>query len=470
MRTRPRAARIAAAAALALTTVAGALPAQAASRTVGETREPHEKFAFESFTTSSRTTDYAHRAVDLAGVLVHAGTNEPVADAEVDLFADFVFSTWNPWGDHLPPDWSRRVGLGTVRTDAHGRFALPRAVIDHKGLTSDDLYLFTGTVELSAVYDADDDEQTAPDARSALTLRTKREQTHLTVETDRPRVHVGDSFTITGKVSVPAGFGPPTGTPVLFRFYYENIHTARTTADDDGYFKLKYKVKAGDGGFVAFTAPRDLYLAGDSKPVPTEVPVPEWIDAITATTDRNRQATVTGHMTDCPSPRPRRVALRFAKEGSRAWRTVATVTPTAGGWLKARHQGGNGRYQWKHAETDHCSEAASATAAVHRTETRLPGFHGTPQRPREGRSLVLTGTLQQHLNSGWKTYARRPVEIWYRPAGSRTWARKAVVTTDSRGTYRKTFTAGKDGWWKAVHVGDGTHYSTTSATDWIDVR
>ncbi|MGW5449326.1 hypothetical protein [Streptomyces asiaticus] len=123
--------RLAATAALLL--AAGALSAPAASAKPTDA-SPGDAYVL-NVSTNPTSTDYDNRRVDVTGTVTKAdGTpapNFPVTVQEVVLF-----TTWNPWGDPIDPNYYEPRDLGTPVTDANGKFTIPDVDIDHVGGSS----------------------------------------------------------------------------------------------------------------------------------------------------------------------------------------------------------------------------------------------------------------------------------------------------------------------------------------------
>ncbi|MBM9504216.1 hypothetical protein [Actinacidiphila acididurans] len=463
MKPRPFTIRIATAVSLAAAaTGVAALPAHA---TDGPPPQPYTL----TVSADPAATDYGHRTVDVSGVLTRAdGT--PVANASVDVTESVLFATWNPWGDPIPPtEASESHALGPVTTDENGRFTLPGTVIAHFGNGS--MLGALATVDIDAQWDPDGNPDTYDSVYGYTEVRTPGVQTGVSAKVDRTRVHKGDVLTVTGTVSVPAGHGSPAGTQVFLRAFWEDEWSARATADATGHYTIKYPVRGYDQDFEVITAPQDLYLTGADASLPVHNPVGITYSNLSATVDRNGVATVQGRLNQgCYQYHKEKVNLQFAKKGEKVWHTVATAVNDADGWLKATYKGGNGLYRWSHPESDNCVLYSSASRTVYRTMERIAGFRATPQPVRKGQPLRLSGTLQYLDGSVWRNRGTHPVEIWYRPTSVSTWVRKAVVQSNTKGYFQKTVTAGADGWWRAVQVGDATTYTSVSPSGWVDVR
>lgn len=277
---RTRAARLTAAATLALTTFAlgapaahgstadqGSIAERASTAARAKVDEPTAAYRV-ALTSSAATTDFAHRTTDLSGTVTRAdGT--PVADAPVNLSKTVLYDTWNPWGDPIDPTERETLDLGAVRTDAQGRFALAGVRAD-RWLDQGSVYVFPRhQVQFEASYDPgppDDNEIYF----GADTLGVRPVASALTYKVNRTKVRAGDTLVVTGKVTWPAGHGPVAGTRVLLRTYFESAYNAQATTDARGNFEVRAKIRDYDNEFVLFSAPKDYYIAGASKELPVK--------------------------------------------------------------------------------------------------------------------------------------------------------------------------------------------------------
>ncbi|GII04617.1 lysozyme [Planobispora takensis] len=117
------------------------------------------------------------------------------------------------------------------------------------------------------------------------------------------------------------------------------------------------------------------------------------------------------------------------------------------------------------------STGAVTPAPAAKAETRVSLVNTGPDRIKRGRKMTLVGTLSQYTATGTRTgAAKQRVTIRFRPRGSAAWRTAGTATTTATGTFRKTFTAGKDGSWQAVYAGDSKRLATRSATGYVDVR
>ncbi|QOV40587.1 acyl carrier protein [Streptomyces ferrugineus] len=216
---------------------------------------------------STATTDYTHRTVDLTGTLTRTdGT--PVAGAPVRLEESVLFDTWNPWGDPIDPtEWETR-GLGTVHTDAEGHFTLEDVPADRVESTPSPYLFPRHEVMFRAVYDTDPTDFHM--AFADTTVKVRPVTSALAYRVNKTTVREGDTLVVKGRISWPAGHGPIAGTRVFLRTYYESSYNARTTTDARGNFTVRARIRDYDNEFVIFSAPKDYYVAGASKDLPVK--------------------------------------------------------------------------------------------------------------------------------------------------------------------------------------------------------
>ncbi|GHE40763.1 hypothetical protein GCM10018785_07860 [Streptomyces longispororuber] len=261
-------ARSAAVAALALAVLGIGVPAAHGTDNAPAPGGPPPAPFTVTLSSNTPTTDYGHRAVDLSGTVARAdGT--PLAGAPVKLLKSVMYTTWNPWGDPIDPVERETLALGTVRTDAEGRFSLADVPAD-RWQDEPSTFLFPRhEVEFQASYDPGD-----PDDNEIFfadtTVAAEPVTSTISYKVNKTKVRAGDTLVVTGKVSWPAGHGPVAGTRVLLRTYYESAYNAKTTTDARGNFTVRAKIRDYDNAFVVFSAPKDYYIAGASKHLPVK--------------------------------------------------------------------------------------------------------------------------------------------------------------------------------------------------------
>ncbi|MFJ2888721.1 MULTISPECIES: acyl carrier protein [unclassified Streptomyces] len=253
--------RLAATAALLL--AAGALSAPAASAAPSDAA-PGDAYVL-TVTTNPASTNYQERHVDVTGTVTKAdGT--PAANIPVTLQEVVQFTTWNPWGDPIDPNYYEPRDLGKPVTDANGKFTVPDVDIDHEGGSS--LLNVQRAVHITALYDEDGDLNTPQDGYFAeTTVATKARTSTVSYSVNKKKVKAGDILTVQGKVTLPQGV-EPQGTEIFLQTYWEQQSHVKVTAEDDGFFVLSVRVSSYDDTFVLRTAPTDLYVAGATQKLP----------------------------------------------------------------------------------------------------------------------------------------------------------------------------------------------------------
>ncbi|WP_413098522.1 acyl carrier protein [Streptomyces sp. Inha503] len=253
--------RLAATAALLL--AAGALSAPAASAKPSDA-SPGDAYVL-TVSTNPTSTDYDNRTVDVTGTVTKAdGT--PAANIPVTVQEVVRFTTWNPWGDPIDPNYYEPRDLGTPVTDTNGKFTIPDVDIDH--VSGSSLLNVQHGVQITALYDEDGDLNTPQDSHYAdTTVAANAKPTSVSYRVNRKKVKAGDVLIVQGKVSLPQG-AEPGSTEVFLQTYWENEYRVKTTVKDDGFFVLSVRVSREDDTFVLRTAPTDLYVAGTDQPLP----------------------------------------------------------------------------------------------------------------------------------------------------------------------------------------------------------
>jgi hypothetical protein len=87
-----------------------------------------------------------------------------------------------------------------------------------------------------------------------------------------------------------------------------------------------------------------------------------------------------------------------------------------------------------------------------------------------GRTVTVTGTLQEYRSGAWRAFTRRHVELWFLAKGAKTWSRVTSGSTDTHGRATLHGKAAKDGRWLLQYWGDATHFDSGGTSDYVDVR
>ncbi|MEU6803706.1 acyl carrier protein [Streptomyces neyagawaensis] len=262
--------RLVATAALALT--AGALSAPAAAAKPSGAA-PGDAYVL-NVSTNPTSTGYDKRRVDVTGTVTKAdGT--PAPHIPVTVQEVVRFTTWNPWGDPIDPNYYEPRDLGKPVTDANGKFTIRNVNIDH--MSGSSLLNVQRDVDITALYDEDGDLNTPQDGYYADTsVTTKAKTSSVSYKVNKKKVKAGDILTVQGKVTLPKGV-EPGGQEVFLQTNWESEYDVRTTTEDDGFFVMSVRVSGYDDTFALRTAPRDFYVAGAHKRLPitnTSLPRP----------------------------------------------------------------------------------------------------------------------------------------------------------------------------------------------------
>lgn len=95
-----------------------------------------------------------------------------------------------------------------------------------------------------------------------------------------------------------------------------------------------------------------------------------------------------------------------------------------------------------------------------------------PEPVAKGRTITTTGKLtradwQSHT---YKGFAKQPVKLQFKKAGSSTYTTVKTVYSDSYGNVKATATAAYDGYWRLSFAGTTTTASVNATGDYVDVK
>ncbi|MEV0584181.1 hypothetical protein [Nonomuraea sp. NPDC050310] len=120
----------------------------------------------------------------------------------------------------------------------------------------------------------------------------------------------------------------------------------------------------------------------------------------------------------------------------------------------------------------HGISATGTFSYAARSHTKFGSLNASPEPVRKGRKLTVTGSLlaTNAAGTGYGHLNGARVNILFKPVGKTTWTTMATVTTSGKGVFARSFTASKDGNWKAVYAGATGYVAAGSAADYVDVR
>lgn len=95
-----------------------------------------------------------------------------------------------------------------------------------------------------------------------------------------------------------------------------------------------------------------------------------------------------------------------------------------------------------------------------------------PEPVTKGKTVTATGKLtradwQSHT---YKAFAKQPVKLQFRKAGTSTYTTVRTVYSDASGNVRATGTATYDGYWRFSYAGATTTAPVSATGDYVDVR
>jgi hypothetical protein len=67
-------------------------------------------------------------------------------------------------------------------------------------------------------------------------------------------------------------------------------------------------------------------------------------------------------------------------------------------------------------------------------------------------------------------FSGQSVKIYFAAKGTTSWKYEGTAKTSSTGHFSHTFTAAKDGTWRATYAGNSTYLLVTGSGDYVDVR
>lgn len=163
--------------------------------------------------------------------------------------------------------------------------------------------------------------------------------------------------------------------------------------------------------------------------------------------------------------------LQFSADG-KTWTSVLGGTTDANGRFTVKTPAVRDGY-WR-AVTQESGDgdlpATSGTDYVDvRYRTSITGFNAAPEPIRKGGRLTVSGTLKRDTTA-WKAFSGQSVKIYFKADGATTWTYEGTSKTSSTGHFSHTFTASKDGTWRASYAGNGTYLTVTGSGDHVDVR
>jgi hypothetical protein len=104
-------------------------------------------------------------------------------------------------------------------------------------------------------------------------------------------------------------------------------------------------------------------------------------------------------------------------------------------------------------------------------DTVVSDFNAAPEPVRKGRALTVSGRLKrlQYSPGPYIAYSGKTVRIYFKAKGATSWTFMGTTTTSGTGQFRKSFTAARDGVWRAYFAGTSRFDKQASRDDHVDV-
>lgn len=355
-----------------------------------------------------------------------------------------------------------------VSTDHNGRFSFAHE-IDGDGWAS-------------AYYQSD-----AGAARTP-SLRVSRSPVPTRFVLDKSSFHVtaGDKITVAGTLEYQSGtqWKPLAGTPVELDFASGGMTEAgRVTTAANGRFSLSRRPE-GDETYEMATSTHlyNSWIQHSTADVSVKVTATTTFTEFTATLNDLARLRVTGRLRlvgDSDDDQIK-VDIQYSANGKTGWSTRKTVKTGFGKQFAVEDMKGqaDGYWRLRYAGSTAKDIKASTSKVLrkNRALTRIKGANASPEPVRKGRTLTVTGVLQEAKPGtttwqAWKAYGSRQVQIIFQPRGKKTWYLMGTVTTKANGSFSKGFKADVDGTWVPVFLApDSKHFAGTGAEDYVDVR
>lgn len=197
----------------------------------------------------------------------------------------------------------------------------------------------------------------------------------------------------------------------------------------------------------------------------------------------NRTVGISGEFRryDVPAATTLTVEAQFSSDEGKTWstrKTVTTAVPAGESRSRVSATGiaypGPGIWRLRYVGTAAIpSGSAAPSGPLRGYNTAIPSFNATPEPVKKGAPITITGKVvaEQDGSPDLEPVRWRQVDVFFREKGSSTWKAMGVTETDNTGTFKRTFTAGKDGYWMARYSRDSyVYFPSLSRQDFVDVK
>ncbi|MFD5143354.1 hypothetical protein [Streptomyces sp. NPDC058401] len=332
-----------------------------------------------------------------------------------------------------------------------------------------------------------------------VTLRPEKEGANSPLGASRTiQTAQGPSSRITldaAKVSAPDGSKAPLSGRVTFKgadgtmkpapagTWVQSRNGGRAQTGEDGRFTAQIPVDGRITGLVTLTG--SAWMASSQATVAVDPSTSAGFHGgLTTTVTQDRKVSLTGRLSayDLPAPAKLKVLVEFQSSGSSEWITKATRESAAPAGDSTRAvtaaslpYTGPGSWRLRYAGTPDIPAGPAGTSGIAaRVATAIPEFNAAPEPVKAGRPITVTGKLthtRYYNETTWSGYAGQPVRVYFRATGTTAWTLAGTATTAADGTFKKAFTATKDGSWQARYEQAASdHFAATSRGDLVDVQ
>jgi hypothetical protein len=449
-----------------LVLVAAQVPASAAD-TPAPTR-------FSEFAITPTTVDVDHPTVTYTGRLVYTGADggeQGLPDARVCLRKD----------DSC---------LGYTNTDADGRFTAPVTL----ATIGEHPMMVEGNAR--AYFQGNRNYQYALISPGTY-LHVIPAKTRISMAFDSAPSVIGDKVNVTGRLErvMPDGGSTGAAGQVVKIFFQPNtagadpatqIAQGLTAADgsysvpvtvpgegfwhvETPYFYARIPSGNGYGPYLGARVETGIMIANYRTTITGFNASPEPVGKGATITARGRVMRIKADGTTEPgtgSP-----TLQFSADGKK-WTNLYGVDPDADGYFAITTPAVSDGYWRADIQMTGYEELPSTSSSDYvdvRYRTAISGFNASPEPIAKGARLTVAGTLKRDTTS-WKAFSGQSVKIYFAAKGATTWAYEGTAKTSSTGHFSHTFTAAKDGTWRATYAGTTTYLAVTGSGDHVDVR
>ena len=381
----------------------------------------------------SRTSyDYEHQTATVTGTVIGTwpdGTQHPLPDHAIGIY---------------PPNGK----VITVTTDANAQFTWSGDVVTaekYGGLWVD-------------VYGSDTiGEWESPQQYPSLTAL----DTRMTASVTPTRMSGAGTATITGTLGYHSSDG--TWKPLAGRSLTDDNGIVQATTGADGTFTAQEPVSGQAGRYIWYLGYQpsalDWWYFKTSKAPALEVDVPDQdvFSDFQVTYSPFAVVTVSGFIQNGQFEHTNRdLLVQYSPTGTGGWRTIRTLhTETGQQQFSTSFTYLTSGY-WRVYTTGDVNYRPSVSPVVKawRWNTRIDRFRVSTRSVRRRGHLTVSGTLNRAVDmTHRKNYGNQPIQILFRPRGSKIWYLLAQTRTDSKGRFSKQVTAYESGYYAAQFPG-----------------